>query len=527
MNSNDFKALVLESLGEMVFCLDRDLKVKWSSEYAAERTSSPGSDLVGRFCYDLWCQKPPPCKGCPSLKAMQTAQIKRSEVSAEGKIWELHSFPVFGAGRKIIGATEFWTDITERKKSQKALRESEQRLKVIWENIDDIIYFISADRKIVSVNPACEKITGWPVEYWIGRDMTPYIYPEDLPKANLQFRRFLQGEPVEPTELHIRTKSGEYRTIEFKPAAVIESSEIKQISGVGRDVTERVKTERALQESEEKFRNLTEQSPNMIFINRGGKVVYANRKCTEILGYTRDEFYSDDFDYLSLIAPEYTDLIQKNFRKHSRGMEVEPYEYGLVTKAGNRIEAIITTKLITYEGEKSILGIVTDISERKAAERLLHEKDQELTQKSKNLEEMNIALGVLLEQRDKEKLDFKENLFVNLKKLVIPYIEKLENQKPDGQAQTYLKILRSNLKDLMAPIANTLSQKFIDFTPTEIQVANLIVQGKTSKEIAAMLHVSTKAVSFHRANIRKKLGLRNRKTNLKTFLQSFPEKDIS
>jgi DNA-binding CsgD family transcriptional regulator len=198
-----------------------------------------------------------------------------------------------------------------------------------------------------------------------------------------------------------------------------------------------------------------------------------------------------------------------------------------MTKAGKRIEAIITTKLINYEGKKSILGIVTDISERKAAEKLLHEKDGQLTQKTKSLEEMNIALGVLLEQREKEKADFKENLFVNLKKLVFPYIEKLEKKKLDEESQTYLKIVRSNLRDLMAPIANTLSLKYIDFTPTEIQVANLIAQGKTSKEIASMLNVSTKAVSFHRANIRKKLGLWNKKTNLRTFLQFFPEKEAS
>jgi DNA-binding NarL/FixJ family response regulator len=109
--------------------------------------------------------------------------------------------------------------------------------------------------------------------------------------------------------------------------------------------------------------------------------------------------------------------------------------------------------------------------------------------------------------------------------LVFPYLEKLENKKLEAEAQTYLNIVRSNLKDLMAPIANTLSLKYIDFTPSEIQVANLVTQGKTSKEIASMLNVSTKAVSFHRINIRKKLGLGNTKTNLRTYLQSFPEKD--
>ena len=100
----------------------------------------------------------------------------------------------------------------------------------------------------------------------------------------------------------------------------------------------------------------------------------------------------------------------------------------------------------------------------------------------------------------------------------------MENKKLDAEAQTYLKIVKSNLQDLMAPIANTLSLKYIDFTPMEIQVANLVTHGKTSKEIASMLNVSTKAVSFHRANIRKKLGLWNKKTNLTTYLQSFPEK---
>ena len=104
--------------------------------------------------------------------------------------------------------------------------------------------------------------------------------------------------------MHILTKSGEYRTIEFKPAAILREGDVMQISGIGRDVTERFSAARALRESEEKFRNLTEHSPNMIFIHRGGKLVYANRRCEEIMGYTRDEFYADDFNFLDVVAPE-------------------------------------------------------------------------------------------------------------------------------------------------------------------------------------------------------------------------------
>jgi PAS domain S-box-containing protein len=116
------------------------------------------------------------------------------------------------------------------------------------------------------------------------------------------------------------------------------------------------------------FRTFTDQSPNMIFINKGGRVVYVNKRCVEDMGYSREEFYAPDFDFMALIAPESVDLIRSNFKRHMMGEDVEPYEYGILNKQGERIESIITTKLITYDGEKAILGIVTDITARKRAE---------------------------------------------------------------------------------------------------------------------------------------------------------------
>ena len=134
------------------------------------------------------------------------------------------------------------------------------------------------------------------------------------------------------------------------------------------EIEERNRAEEALRESEEKFRTVSEQSPNMIFINKKGKIVYANKVCEEIMGYKREEYYSSDFDFLCLIAPESVDKIQSAFKRHMDGKEVEPYEYALINKQGKRIEAIITTKLMNYEGDMAILGIVTDISERKQVE---------------------------------------------------------------------------------------------------------------------------------------------------------------
>jgi len=164
---------------------------------------------------------------------------------------------------------------------------------------------------------------------------------------------------------------------ETREKLIVELAKLRQhIIKLEKCETENKRAAEAVRESEEKFRSIAECSPNMIFINRKGRIVYANKKCVETLGFKRKEFYSPDFDFLTLIAKESQSLIRKNYKKHLRGEEVLPYEYTLITKKGKRIEAIITTKLIDYAGKKAILGIVTDITERKKAEEDLKESEE-------------------------------------------------------------------------------------------------------------------------------------------------------
>ncbi|MHC4355960.1 MAG: PAS domain S-box protein, partial [Planctomycetota bacterium] len=137
-------------------------------------------------------------------------------------------------------------------------------------------------------------------------------------------------------------------------------------------------TVEALRESEEKFRNLADQSPSMIFINKAGRIVYANERCEKVMGYDREHLYSADFDFLTLIAEEHREATKANFSMHMGGREVPPFEYTIVAKDGTRIEAILTTKLIQYEGARAILGIVTDITKHKEAEKELQKSETKL-----------------------------------------------------------------------------------------------------------------------------------------------------
>ncbi|NLI78891.1 MAG: PAS domain S-box protein [Candidatus Riflebacteria bacterium] len=148
------------------------------------------------------------------------------------------------------------------------------------------------------------------------------------------------------------------------------------VAGSLQDITQERQVLQGLRESEEKFRLLAEESPNMIFINQRGRVIFANRQCEEAMGYTRAEFYSPRFNFLTLIAPESVGYVRQAFQAHMHGKSIAPRDYDLITKDGRRINSLISTNLIRFEGENAILGIITDITERVAIERKLQESER-------------------------------------------------------------------------------------------------------------------------------------------------------
>lgn len=161
-----------------------------------------------------------------------------------------------------------------------------------------------------------------------------------------------------------------------------------------------------------------------------------------------------------------------------------------------------------------------DITGRKKGEEALKEREKELEDKKNSLEEMYSALKVLLKKRDEDKREMEERILSNVKTLVEPYLIKLKRDNLNEKQKFLIDILETNLNEIVLPFARRLSSIDLNLSPSEIRVANLVRQGKTSKEIAEILHLATRTIAFHRENIRRKLGLKNRKTNLKTYLLS-------
>ncbi len=165
-------------------------------------------------------------------------------------------------------------------------------------------------------------------------------------------------------------------------------------------------------------------------------------------------------------------------------------------------------------------GTHLNITERKLAEQALQTREIELENQAHNLEEANTALKVLLKQRDEDKKEFEDKIISNVKEGIYPFIEKIKSSSLNDRQMAYMDIIKSLLDDIIAPFFSQLSSKYTNLTPTEIQVAGLVKEGKTTKEIAELLYLSAGTVEFHRNNLRKKLGLRNKKTNLRSYLMS-------
>jgi diguanylate cyclase (GGDEF)-like protein/PAS domain S-box-containing protein len=275
----------------------------------------------------------------------------------------------------VITSSRAVKTINERRGAGEKLKKERDRMQQYLDIAGTAIVVLDSSGDVSLLNKRCCEILECSESEILGGNWFDTALPERFrDEVKDVFRQIMSGE-VKPHKYHenpVVTKSGQERLIAWSNTVLRdEKGTIVGTLSSGEDVTERKRAEEVLRESEEKFRSLAEQSPNMIFINKRGRIVYVNRKCEEIAGYSREEFCSPDFDFMDLVAPDFHDLVRENFAVHMKGGEVHPYEYAIVTKTGERIEAINTTKLINYEGENAILGIVTDITERKRAEEAL------------------------------------------------------------------------------------------------------------------------------------------------------------
>ncbi len=458
---------------------------------------------------------------------------------------------------KAVEYQSIGEDITWRKQMEEELKQSEERYRTLTENAPIGIYYNDFQGRFIYGNKRAEEIAGYQREELIGKSFLELnlLDPQDIARAAELLAQNTLGKPTGPEPFALNRKDGSKVIVEINTEVVtIEGTKV--VVGMVQDITERKQAEQELkrhrdhlevlvaertdeltkaneqlkQEIEERKRTeatLRESEIRHALATKSGQVgvwdwdletneIYLDPHLKAMLGYEDHEIRNHLDDWGKYVHPDDAERVMVEAQAHLDGLTPH-YEiaHRMVHKDGSARWFLARGTAIRDANGKAyrMFGTDTDITERKKAEK-------ELEIKTSNLEEANAALKVLLKRREEDKAEFEESVLLNVKELVEPYVEKVKNSGLDERQKGYMAILESNLHDVISQFSRTLSSKYLDLTPGEIQVANLVKLGRTAKEIARLLNLSPATICFHRRNIRKKLGLKNKKANLRSYLLS-------
>jgi len=420
-------------------------------------------------------------------------------------------------------------EIAECQQSQQIFQESENTYRTLFETTGTAMVIIEKDMTVSLINSEMEKLSDYTKRETEGKkSITDFIAEEDVQKMK-EFKRMWRDSA------HIVPQSYEFKFIDRNGARKDIVLTISLIPGTKRsiasflDMTDYRRVYNTIEESEKKYRLLAENVSDIIWtVDLDLRYTYISPSVEWILGYRPEDVTGKTVQ--TVLTPSSFKTSQ-NILERALALE----RNDSVTPARSRV---LELEHVCREGSPvwmeckmqflrdrdgipvGIVGVTRDITERRHTEKTLKNREQELEIKSRYLEEANTALKVLLRHRENDKIELQGTVLSNVRELIIPYIEKIKTCRSMADQGTYIDILETNLHNVISPFLRNMTLNQYNLTPKEIQVATLIKDGRTTKEIAKIANLSVRAIEFHRENIRKKLGLRNKKANLRSSLLS-------
>lgn len=306
------------------------------------------------------------------------------------------------------------------------------------------------------------------------------------------------------------------------PAEEISSLRLRIVELERAVSAERLHAEEDLRCSDDKYRIILDNMEEAYFeLDLAGNITFFNNSTLTMLGYDRSELLG--MNYRSYVSSDTDVELYDIFNGiYKTGNPAEIFGYPVLRKDGTVRFREMSASLRRDYADRPIgfRCLARDVTKRKLAEDALKQRDGELEIKSRSLAESNTALKVLLKQREEDRVELERNVLSNVREIVIPYIEELKKSLLNLGQAAMVETLEANLLNIVSPFLRNLTLTQFNLTAREFRVANLVKEGRTTKEISDMLNISSGAVNFHRNGIRKKLNLNAKKINLRSYLLS-------
>ena len=412
--------------------------------------------------------------------------------------------------------------------------------------------FSDLEGNVVYVNQAC-------LEMWGGKQASEMIgLPADFfawdKRESLEALHSVLQHGFWEGEIRGRRKDGSRNWV-YLSAYIVRDREQNPLGLVCSliDITENKKLQ---QESQLKEFALQSSINSVAMGDLSGRITYVNTAFLRLWGGTREEVLGCSISSLAWNPYEAERFLQTVLQQGSWFGEIAG-----VNKKGRKIPVQLSASLVRdHQGEPQCLycsfvdisyrqqveeelrrakeeleekiqertaslqkanrELQEEIGERENAQQALQHKQQELEQKAKDLQEMNTTLQVLLEKREQDKKEMERKVLSQVEELILPYLQEMWENDLTPQQQTCLQQACSNLQNIVSPFAMNMRSAESNLTPSQLRVAELIKEGQSSKQIAEAMHISQRAVEFHRNSIRHRLGLQHKKINLRSYLLS-------
>jgi PAS domain S-box-containing protein len=427
--------------------------------------------------------------------------------------------------------------MAELNKTLEAVKQSEERYRHIVEDQTEFVCRFRPGGIITFANPALHRLTGQEQESLVGQSFFSLISSPDREIVESEIASLNVKKNVSTTEHRVLMPDCSEHRYQWTIRAVFsKSGRFIEYQSTGRDITNLRETEEALRRSEESYRNLIENVSDGVYkLNAKGYFTFINPISMQRMGVSEKDYQS--CHYLDFVIPEHHEKVGGQFERVMKGQETQPYELQYRNREGQLRTVEVKSKPI-FKNRKvvGLLGISRDISIRKQAEEMilnaknrleqmvetrtkeLEDKTEQLGLRTRNLEEMNTALNVLLNKIENDKKELENNIRANLQESLFPHLENLKNSNLGEAQRACVTVMEETVNTIATPFIKNLRLKHSNLSSKEIQVSSLIKEGRTTKEIATILNVSVKDVEFHRYNIRKKLNLTRKKTSLSAYL---------